>query len=101
MSRQSDGKRFQDLCLMFRLHGKGYYLRGVGAISGGELMVFSCQLGRWLGCADISHLPPFIPSTEKNLKSVDGVFAAILDSSLRSAPFRMTGDEGAPFGVTD
>ena len=101
MSRLSDGKRFQDVCLVFRLHGKGYYLRGVGAISGGELWVFSCRLGRWLGCADISHLARVIPSEARNLKSVNGVCATILDSSLRCAAFRMTEDKGAAFGMTE
>ena len=43
-----------------------------------------------LGCVDISHLPPVIPSEARNLKSVNGVCATILDSSLRCAPFRMT-----------
>ena len=43
-----------------------------------------------LGCVDISHLSSIIPSEARNLKSVNGVRATILDSSLRSAPFRMT-----------
>ena len=100
MSRQSDGKRFQDLCLMFRLHGKGYYLRGVGAMSGCEVWVFSREYKRWLGCVDISHLSPVIPSKAINLKSVNGECATILDSSLRCAAFRMTEDKGAPFRLT-
>ena len=44
----------------------------------------------WLGCVDISHLSPVIPSEARNLKSVNGVCATSLDSSLRCAPFRMT-----------
>ena len=40
-----------------------------------------------------------IRSEARYLKSVNGVFATILDSSLRCAEFRMTGDEGAGFGM--
>ena len=36
----------------------------------------------------------------RSLKSVNGVCATILDSSLRCASFRMTGGEGAGFGMT-
>ena len=47
-----------------------------------------------LGCVDflfLSLVPPVIPREARNLKSVNGVCATILDSSLRSASFRMTG----------
>ena len=39
---------------------------------------------------DISLLPAVIPSEVTKLKSVNGVCATILDSSLRCAAFRMT-----------
>ena len=54
-----------------------------------------------LSCMDISHLSPVIPWEARHLKSANGVCAKILDSSLRSAAFRMTEDEGAPFGMTE
>ena len=54
-----------------------------------------------LGGVDISHLPAVIPREGRNLESVNGVCATILDSSLRSAPVRMTGDEGAPVRMTE
>ena len=44
-----------------------------------------------LGCVDISHLSTVIRSEARILKSVNGVCATILDSSLRCAAFRMTG----------
>ena len=48
----------------------------------------------------ISHLSPVIRSAASKLKSVDGVCATILDSSLRCAAFRLAGDEGASFRMT-
>ena len=56
--------------------------------------------GHELGCVDIYHLSPVIPSEARSLESVIGVCATSLDSSLRCAPFRMTGGEGALFIVT-
>ena len=52
-----------------------------------------------LGCVDISCHAEC--NEEPNLKSVNGVFAMILDSSLRCAALRMTGDEGAAFRMTE
>ena len=49
-----------------------------------------------LGCVVISRVSPVILSEVRHLKSVNGVCTTILDSSLRCAAFRMTGDEGAP-----
>ena len=46
-------------------------------------------------------MSPVIPSEARNLKSVNGVCASSLDSSLRCAAFRMTGEEGAAFRMTE
>ena len=46
---------------------------------------------RKLGCVNISHSSPVISSAGGNFESVNGVLAMSLDSSLRCAPFRMTG----------
>ena len=65
----------------------------LGEVVRAEEIILSRPSGRTvttLGCVDISHLPPVIPSEARNLKSVNGVCATILDSSLRCAPFRMT-----------
>jgi hypothetical protein len=48
-----------------------------------------------------SFVPPVIPSEAKNLKIANDVCTTILDSSLRCAAFRMTGDEGAAFRMTE
>ena len=53
------------------------------------------------GCVDFFELSPVIPREARDLKSVNGVCAASLDSSLRCAAFRMTGGEGAGFGMTE
>ena len=53
------------------------------------------------GCVDFFELSPVIPREARDLKSVNGVCAASLDSSLRYAAFRMTGGEGAGFGMTE
>ena len=44
-----------------------------------------------LGGVEISPLSPVIASEVTSLKSVNGVCATSLDSSLRCAAFRMTG----------
>ena len=57
-----------------------------------------------LGCVDIlrlSFITSVISSEARNLKSETGGCAATLDSSLRCAAFRMTGDEGAGFRMTE
>ena len=49
---------------------------------------------------DISRLSPVIPREARDLKSVNGVCATLLDSSLRCASFRMTRGRKGACGMT-
>ena len=52
-------------------------------------------------CSGWLDLGRVVSSEGRNVRSVNGGCAMILDSSLRCAAFRMTGGEGAVFGMAE
>ena len=81
-------KHYRHIFSRFDKLATGMYLGFLHFVGALDMAEMKCQ--HTLDCVDNSHLLPVTPSEAKKLRSVNGVCATILDSSLRCAAFRMT-----------